>query len=106
MVLMTLGDLSIQKPKVENLKIKKYFDEIIFETKDKSKNDFINKLSKSKEKIVIINDRVDQALAMKKVIGQNSEIFLVKGPESNNVEHNEKIHDGLAELVDFCQKLS
>lgn len=106
LILITLGDLSIQKPKVENSRIKKYFDEIIFEDKDKSQNERIKDLSKTKEDILIVNDRVDQSLAMQKTLGKKAKIFLVKGPYSKDIEHKEKIHNSITELVDFCQNLS
>jgi len=82
LTLMTLGDLFIQKPKVENSKIKKYFDKIIYEEKDKSENEYLKELADSKEEVLIINDREDQSLAMQKAIGNNAKIFLVKGPNS------------------------
>lgn len=100
LVLMTLGSLSIQKPKVDNSSIKKYFEEIIYETKDKSQNDFIKKLSEIDEDILIINDRLDQSSAMQKTLGKKAKIFLIKGPYSKDVRE-EKLHNSIVELKDY-----
>lgn len=98
LILMTLGDKSFQKSKVDNSRIKKYFEKIIYETKNKSQNKFIKQLAKSNNQVLIINDRADQSLAMKKVIGKKAEIYLVRGPKSNNIQHKEKIHRSIGEL--------
>jgi len=96
--LMTLGDLSIQKPKVNNLRIKKYFEKIIYEEKDKSQNKFIKDLANSSEDILIVNDRDNQALEMQKVLGKKARIFLVKGPFLKNTGYKGKIYNSVAEL--------
>jgi len=96
--LMTLGDLSIQKPKVNNSCIKKYFEKIIYEEKDKSQNKFIKDLANSSEDILIINDRDNQALEMQKVLGSKAKIFLVKGPFLKNTRYKGKIYNSVAEL--------
>ena len=98
MILITKGDLSIQKPKVENSIIKEYFDEIIYEENDKSQNGFIKKLAKSGEQVLIINDRAEQSLAMQKALGNKAKIFLVKGPYSQDTDHKEDIHESVNEL--------
>lgn len=98
MILMTKGDLTIQKPKVDNSRIKKYFEEVIYEEKDKSQNNFLKKLAKAGENVLIINDRAEQSLAMQEAIGEKAKIFLVDGPYSKNIEHKEKIYDSIKEL--------
>ncbi len=98
MVLMTFGDPQMQQPKIDSSCIKKYFEKIICEEKDKTQNDFLKELANSNEEVLIINDRADQSLAMQKAIGENAKIFLVKGPYSKDAEHSEKIHKSIAEL--------
>lgn len=102
LILITLGDPAIQKPKVDNSRIKRYFEKIIYETKDKSQNDFIKQLAGLEDDIIIINDRANQALAMQKTLGKRAKIFLVRGPYSENSEHGEKIHEGITELKKMC----
>jgi len=98
LILMTFGDPEMQQPKIDNSRIKKYFEKTICEEKDKTQNDFFKSLANSNEDILIINDRADQSLAMKKALGKKAKIFLVRGPYSENAEHKEKIHDGISEL--------
>ena len=98
MILMTFGDPQMQQPKIDSSCIKKYFEKIICEEKDKTQNDFLKELANSNEEVLIINDRADQSLAMQKAIGENAKIFLVKGPYSKDAEHSEKIHKSIAEL--------
>ncbi|MFA6190450.1 MAG: HAD hydrolase-like protein [Candidatus Staskawiczbacteria bacterium] len=98
MVLMTFGDLQMQKPKVDNSRIKKYFEKIIYSEKDKSENEFLKELANSNEDVLIINDHAEQSLAMQKVIGPKAKIFLVKGPYAENTDHKETIHNNINEL--------
>lgn len=95
LILITLGDPSLQRSKVNNSRIKKYFEKIIYETKDKSQNESIKQLSGLKQDILIINDKASEALAMKKTLGEKTKIFLVKGLNSQNVKHKEKINDNI-----------
>ncbi len=101
MILMTFGDLQMQKPKIENSRIKKYFDEIIYSEKEKTENDLLKELATSGEDVLIINDRAEQSLAMKEIIGPKAKIFLVKGPYSNDADHQENIHQSIKELKDI-----
>lgn len=118
LVLLTYGDVQWQKMKVENLKIKKYFDEIIYT--DKGKGEVIRNsktplapllerggpgsthplpLSRGEEKILIVNDNARECLEMREAIG-DCEIFLVKGRYSENVEHDLEIRE-LGEINNF-----
>lgn len=98
LILLTYGDKQWQKIKVKNLKIKKYFKKIIFiEDKKEKALDF---LSGTKEKVLIINDKAQECLEMKKKIKQ-AEIFLVKGPYSHNIEHDLSVH-----RLEECLKLA
>lgn len=98
LILITLGTPSSQKRKIAHSCIKKYFDKIIYESKSKSENKFIKSLSKTKEDILIINDKASEALEIKKVLGDRAKIFLVNGPHSKNVEHQEKIYEDISKL--------
>jgi FMN phosphatase YigB (HAD superfamily) len=89
-ILMSVGDKAWQKQKIGNLKIKKYFDDIVIIKKEKYKN--LDFLKKEKEKILIINDNAGETFDMKKAIG-NCEICLIQGPYSRNVKHNLKIYN-------------
>lgn len=94
LVLLTFGDVEWQKIKVENLKIKKYFDEIIYT--DKGKACAINTPPTPlfrgglKEYILIVNDNAKESLKLKKMLGC-CEIFLIDGPYANNCAHNLEI---------------
>ena len=98
LILMTLGDPSLQKSKVDNSRIKKYFEKTIYETKDKSKNKFIKQLARLKQDILIINDKASEAMAIKNMLGKKARIFLVTGPDSRDAKRKEKIHKSIAEL--------
>ena len=98
LVLMTFGDLQMQKPKIENSRIKKYFEKIIYEEKNKAQNNFLQDLADSNEEVLIINDRANQSLDMQKAIGNMAKIFLVEGPYSEDIKHSEKIYKSVAEL--------
>ena len=101
MMLMTFGDPQMQQPKIDGSRIKKYFEKIRYEEKDKTQNDLLRDLANSKEEVLIINDRADQSLAMQKAIGEQAKIFLVDGPYSKDTEHGEKIHKSINELKDI-----
>jgi len=98
LILITLGNPSLQKSKVNNSRIKKYFEKIIFETKDKSQNKFIKQLAKHKKDILIINDKASEALAIQKTLGEKAKIYLVSGPNSKNIEHKEKIYKDITQI--------
>ena len=98
MILMTFGDPEMQLPKINSSRIKKYFEKIVCEEKDKTQNEFIKSVANSNEEVLIINDRADQSIAMQKAIGDHAKIFLVEGPYSSDVPHNEQIHKSINEL--------
>lgn len=101
LVLMSIGDKAWQKKKIDNLKIKKYFDKIIILDKKKYQN--LGFLKKSNppvgSDILIINDNAKETLKMKKAIGK-CVVCLVRGPYSRNVKHNFKIYN-----IKDCLKL-
>lgn len=94
LILLSFGDKAWQKQKINNLSIKDYFDEIILT--DKNKIEALKPFLNTKERILIVNDNAREALEMKKVL-KNCDILLTKGPYSDNIKHNEKIHS-LSEL--------
>ena len=96
--LMTLGEPSSQKRKVESSGIKKYFEKVIYETKSKADNKIIKNFVNSGEEVLIINDKASESLAIQKAIGKKAKIFLVNGPHSKNVDHKEKIYKNISEL--------
>ncbi len=89
LVLLTFGNKEWQQKKVDRLKIKKYFDEIILTDTDKEKS--LDFLKSKREKKYIINDNAKECDLIKKVIPQ-SEIILVNGPYSDNIEHDFEIY--------------
>jgi len=98
LILITLGTPSSQKKKIDNSGIKKYFEKIIYETKDKSQNKFIKNLSKLGQDVLIINDKASEAFAIKKTIGEKAKVYIVKGPHSKNKEHKEKIYNNISKI--------
>ena len=98
LILITLGTPSAQKKKVRNSGIKKYFEKIIYEKKNKSQNKFINQLAKLDQEILIINDKADESLAIQKMLGKKAKIFLINSTHSKNTKHNEKIYKNIKKL--------
>ena len=86
LILITFGNKEWQEQKVKNLSIKKYFSEIIFEEEDKSKSEYLRSLGEGDEKILIINDNLDEAAEMKKVLGDKAELRLIKREDKEGVE--------------------
>lgn len=98
MFLITLGSSPSQKKKVINAGLEKYFEKIIYETKSKSQNKFIKQLAKLDEEILIINDKAEESLAIKKTLGKKAKIFLIDGPWARTINHKEEIHKNLKKL--------
>lgn len=107
---MTYGDIEWQKYKVENLKIEKCFDKIIYTNKKKSgcffKKIIANYSTASNDEqfaqslndtVVIVNDNAKECLEMNKIF-PDAEIFLIKSQYSNNAKHDFKIKK-LKELI-------
>lgn len=84
LILITFGNKKWQKQKVDNLSIKKYFDKIIYTDQDKRKH--LGFLKNSQEKILIVNDNSKESFQLKSFLN-NAEVFLVKGPYSDNYPH-------------------
>lgn len=93
LMLLSVGDRKWQNKKINNLKIRHYFDLVIIIDGEKHKN--LDFLKNSKEKILIINDNAGETVDMKKVIGK-CEICLIHGPYSKNVKHNFKVYHRLS----------
>ena len=100
LILMTFGNKKWQELKIKNLSIAKYFSNIIYEDKDKSKSEYLKALSGTSEEILLINDNLDEAKEMLKIL-KRGELHLVDGP------YNKELHDSekkvrinkLAELI-------
>jgi len=100
LILLTFGDKKWQADKVNNLSIKKYFAEIIFEDKNKHNNPYWRSLNSSAETILIVNDKARETQEIIKIIGANAKVFLVDGPYARNIKHNWPIHR-LEELINY-----
>lgn len=81
LILITWGNKDWQKLKIDNLRIKKYFDKII--TADKDKDECIDFLINSDDEKIIINDNLKESLKLQKKL-KNSKIFLIKSKYSRN----------------------
>ncbi|MCD4693780.1 HAD family hydrolase [bacterium] len=81
LILITWGNGEWQKLKIDNLKIKKYFNKII--RVDKSKEKCIDFLENSDDRKIIINDNLKESLKLKEKL-KSSEIFLIKSKHSRN----------------------
>jgi len=88
LILATFGNKDWQKRKIDNLKIKKYFNKIILTNENKSKA--LDFLKNSKAEVLIINDKAKESLEIQKVLGKGK-IFLITGPYTQDTEHQEKI---------------
>lgn len=105
LILISFGNFDWQKLKIDNLKIKEYFDEIILEDSCKEKSDFLKSLKDSNEKILIINDNAKESFAMAKLLGENCEFKIIQGPYSDNIEHEEKVYDSVESFTKEGQEL-
>jgi len=99
LILATFGDIGWQKEKIKNLKITKYFDELVFDDVNKGENKYFQYLKNSGENFLVINDNARESFELLKNLGEKSELKLVKGPYSDNIRHEEKIY-ALAELLE------
>lgn len=97
LILLTFGYKQWQKKKVDNLSIKKYFDEIIFEDQDKSKSEYLKSLGEKDEEVLVINDNLSEAEQMLKIL-KKGELILVKGPYSGDAK------DGASELFEITRE--
>lgn len=100
LIMLTLGDPEYQNLKIEKLGIGKFFSKIIASDEDKFKK--IDFLINTDEKIILVNDKPDELLAMSGKL-KNVEMFLVEGPYNDNIDHNIQIKK-LDDLVDFVEK--
>ena len=99
LILITWGNKEWQKLKIDNLKIKRYFNKIIIA--DKGKEECIDFLKNSDGKKIIINDNLKESLKLKEKL-DNSEIFLIKSKYSRN--HNNLLKEHL--LEDFLKLIN
>ena len=88
LVLLTFGNIRWQKAKTANIRIRKYFNKIIWT--DKRKDLALAFLKKQKEPAFIINDNARENLAIKKKLGGRARVILVKSSHSRNAKHNMK----------------
>jgi len=101
LILITFGEKNWQQEKVKSLDIKKYFDRIRFEDKNKNKSAWLKLLKNKSEEILIINDNAKEAKEMVKILGKKAKVFLIDGPYSRNIKHNWPINkiSGLLEQI-------
>ncbi|MDP2709443.1 MAG: HAD hydrolase-like protein [bacterium] len=98
LVLITFGNQAWQAEKVKYLSIAGYFDQVIFEERDKSKSDFLKSLGQAKEKALIVNDNIGEAAEMKKILGERAELRLVKG------KYNQGTEPDIENLIELTEK--
>jgi FMN phosphatase YigB (HAD superfamily) len=87
LILLTHGNKKWQKMKVDNLKIKKYFNQILITDDCKSKS--LLALSKKPNKIFFVNDNAKECVKIKKMYPKIN-IVLIKSKYSQNVSHSFK----------------
>jgi len=93
LILLSFGDHLFQSQKIKNLSIRKYFKKIIITNKDKDQ--VVGFLKKSKDTHIIINDKVQESMALKKELvsaGGRARIILVKGPYTKNISGDNKVY--------------
>ncbi|OIP79382.1 MAG: hypothetical protein AUK20_02175 [Parcubacteria group bacterium CG2_30_45_37] len=101
LVLITFGNKKWQAEKVKHLSIVKYFDQIFFDERNKSKSEFLKILGESGEEVLIINDNFSEAAEIKKLLGERAELRLVKGKYNQDAEPN---IENLSELIKGKEK--
>lgn len=103
LILLTAGNINWQKRKLVNLKINKYFNKIIFAGFDKTES--IKKLKDSTDEIILVNDNFAESKKLKKNLGKNCQVFIIKGIYSKQAENKEfKFFHNLKQLNKFIIK--
>lgn len=97
LVLATFGDIEWQKLKVNSLKLKKYFDRVIYEDKSKKENKELKSLRNRGEKIIIVNDNARELNELKDVFGSHCETKLIHERYSGNAKYEGKIYNDLSD---------
>ena len=100
LILASFGDIGWQKKKIENLKIKDLFDQIVCEDSDKAENEFLKSLKEQEEKVLIINDNYKESEKMLEVLGDKAELRLIKGPYSAEAESKIKLYENISQLLE------
>jgi FMN phosphatase YigB (HAD superfamily) len=81
--LVTCGNKTWQKKKINHLKIKKYFTEVFFSDKDKS--GIFKKFKKYKD-LAVVNDNASEIMKIKKILPL-ARFYLIRGPYSSIIKH-------------------
>jgi len=100
LALATFGNAEWQKLKINALKLKKYFDDIIYEDKNKKENKELKALKRNNEKIILINDNARELRELELLFGDNCEAKLIYGPYSDNCEHKKEIYNNLRDAFE------
>lgn len=84
--LLTFGEKAWHKLKVRCLtKISEYFNEIIYEDKEKSDSGFIKKLKEDGREVIMINDNLKESVKLSEKFEQEGikyEFYMIEGPYS------------------------
>ncbi|GEM_PF-912704 len=97
LALATFGDTEWQRLKINSLKLKKYFDKVIYEDKSKKENKELKALGNLGEKIIIINDNARELNELKEVFGDRCETKLIHERYSGNAKYEGKIYNDLSD---------
>ncbi len=98
LVLATFGDIEWQKLKVNALKLKEYFDKIIYEDKNKKESRELDGLKTRGEKIIIVNDNARELKELEGVFRKNCETKLISGPYSDSSKYEGKVYDNFRDV--------
>lgn len=102
LILLSFGDIGWQRLKIENLSIKNYFDQIVYESKSKNESEYFKSLKGVNEEILIINDNLKESHEMLRLLQQEGvtcKTIIVNGPYSKEKNSETKI-DNIARLLD------
>jgi FMN phosphatase YigB (HAD superfamily) len=97
LILLTFGDKEFHKLKVDNLKIKKYFDLIVYEDKNKSASRVLKKIKN--KRTLLVNDNLKESEKIIRFLGKKVELFLIKGPYSGKKGKKIKTYKNISGLL-------
>jgi FMN phosphatase YigB (HAD superfamily) len=103
LIIYSFGDEDFQRMKIESSKLlPKLVDGFVVEGKDKTKNPFFETLIEEKQRVLLINDNLAEAVKMKELLELNGiecEVIAPEGP------YNKLLEEARLQGVTFVHKL-
>ncbi len=100
--LMTFGDASWQRAKVEHSGLAKMFDDVLYAEKDKK--EFIRGLGEGQDKVIVVNDNGKEMEEMVEVAPEHTYILKAGGPKAPPKNLRLPTAETIGELVGILEK--